>query len=39
VAGATRRRAAAVVAVLWLAQLAFLRIAPVAMAAAQHKGS
>jgi hypothetical protein len=37
VAGATRWRAAAVVAVLWLAQIALFKIAPVALAAS-HKG-
>jgi len=39
VAGASRRRAAAVVAILWLAQIAFLKVAPAAMAAGQRGGA
>jgi len=39
VAGASRRRAAVVMAVLWLAQIAFLKIAPVALAAGMKGGA
>lgn len=39
VAGASRRRAAVVVAVLWLAQIAFLKLAPAAMAAGMKGGA
>jgi hypothetical protein len=38
-AGASRRRAGAVVALLWLAEIAFLKLAPAAMAAGPRGGA